>query len=165
MPVTVRKRAECISLLARFPMEVEGVLDVLRRGYPVTTAFSSMNPGISGIDCDLAVEEVSQFVLTRLNLAQGESSVNSITHGNCAGYWKDQPGRPSPKLGGRTAPTCSRGYPGPQTMPQYRIDKTTRQPQSKVGCTRRAPSWAWSLGGQMGYTLRERSAPSRLSRH
>jgi hypothetical protein len=59
-----------------------------------------------------------------------ELSVSWITPGNCAGFWKDQPGRPFEKIGGRTAPTCSRGYPGPQTMPKYRINKTT-QPQSK----------------------------------
>ena len=53
VPVTVRKRAGCISLLARFPMKVEGVLDVSRRGYPATTAFS-LNPGIGGIGCDIA---------------------------------------------------------------------------------------------------------------
>jgi hypothetical protein len=52
-----------------------------------------------------------------------EVSVSWITPGNCAGYWKDQPGCPSEKLGGRTARTCSRGYPGPQTMTKYRINK------------------------------------------
>jgi hypothetical protein len=31
VPVTVRKRAGCISLLARFPMKVEGVFDVSRQ--------------------------------------------------------------------------------------------------------------------------------------
>ena len=57
MPVTVWKRVGCISLLARFPMKVEGVLDVSRRGYPATTAFSSLNPGIctiGGIDFVIA---------------------------------------------------------------------------------------------------------------
>ena len=98
---------------------------VSRRGYPVTTAFSSLNPGIGGIGCDIAPQE-----FTRLNLAQRESSVSWITPGNCVGYWKDQPGRPSEKLEGRMAPRCSRGYPGPQTMPKYRINKTTHQPQA-----------------------------------
>ena len=69
--VTVRKQTGCISLLARFPMEVEGVLDVSRRGYPVTNAFSSLNPGIGGINSVIAVEGASQAVLKRLNLAQG----------------------------------------------------------------------------------------------
>ena len=41
VPVTVRRRTGCISLLARFPMKVEGVSDVSRRGHPVTTAFSA----------------------------------------------------------------------------------------------------------------------------
>jgi hypothetical protein len=93
VPVTVRKRTGCISLLARFPMKVEGVLNVSPRGYPATTAFSSLNPGICGIDCDIAVGGVSQVVLTRLNLAQRELSVSWITPGNCAGYWKDLSGR------------------------------------------------------------------------
>ena len=53
--VTVRKRVGYISLPARFPTKVEGVWDVSRRGYPVTTAFSSLNPGIGGIDSVIAV--------------------------------------------------------------------------------------------------------------
>ena len=55
VPVTVRKRTGCISLLARFPTKVEEGRNVSRRGYPVTTAFSSLNPGIGGIDCNIAV--------------------------------------------------------------------------------------------------------------
>ena len=43
-----------ISLLERLLMKVEGVLDVSHRGYPVTTAFSLLNPGIGGIVCDIA---------------------------------------------------------------------------------------------------------------
>ena len=43
-------------------------------------------------------------------------------------------GRPDPdaplKQWGRRTPTCSRGYPGPQTMPKYRINKTTHLPPS-----------------------------------
>ena len=85
--------------------------------HPATIAFSSLNPGIGGIDCVIAVEGVSQVVFIRLNLAQRKLSVSWITPGNCAGYWKDQPGRPSEKLEGRTAPTCSRGYPGPKLCP------------------------------------------------
>ena len=50
VPVTVRKRAGCISLLARFPMKVERVLNVTL-GYQAATAFSSLNPGIGGVDC------------------------------------------------------------------------------------------------------------------
>ena len=76
VPVAVRKRTGCISLLARFQMKVEGVLDVSHRGYPVTTAFSSLNPGIGGIDSVIAVAGVSQVVLTRLNLAQGEFRIS-----------------------------------------------------------------------------------------
>ena len=61
VPVTVWKRVGCISLLARFPMKVEGVLDVSRRGYPTTTAFSSLNPGIGGIGSDIAAGGVHKF--------------------------------------------------------------------------------------------------------
>ena len=35
-------------------MKVARVLDVSRRGYPVTTAFSSLHPGISGIGFAIA---------------------------------------------------------------------------------------------------------------
>ena len=69
--------------------------------------------------------------MTRLNLTQGESSVSWITRGNRAGYWRDQLGRPSEQWGSRTAPTCSRGYPGPQTMSKYRIK--FRQNEKKMG--------------------------------
>ena len=57
VPVTVRKRTRtgCISLLARFPTKVEEGRNVSRLGYPVTTAFSSLNPGIGGIDSVIAV--------------------------------------------------------------------------------------------------------------
>ena len=60
-------------------------------------------------------------------LAQAVTTVSWTTPGNCEDYWKG-PGRPSEKLGGRTAPTFLRGYPGPQTMPKYRIHKTTHHP-------------------------------------
>ena len=96
---------------------------------PVTTAFSSLNPGIIGIDSVIAVEGVHK--VQPCSYSCRELSVSWITPGNCAGYWRDQPGRPFEKLGGRTAPTCSRGYPGPQTMPKYRINKTTHQPELK----------------------------------
>ena len=45
-----------LTTLARFPMKVEGVLNVSPRGYPATTAFSSLNPGIGYIyiGCDIA---------------------------------------------------------------------------------------------------------------
>jgi hypothetical protein len=36
------------------------------------------------------------------------------------------------EIGGKHGPTCSRGYPGPQTMPEYRLNITTHQPQSKM---------------------------------
>jgi hypothetical protein len=41
------------------------------------------------------------------------------------GLLEGRPGRPFEAMGGRRAPTCSCGYPGPQTMPKYRINKTT----------------------------------------
>ena len=65
--VTVRKRTGCISLLARFPTKVEEGWNVSHRGYPVTTAFSSLNPGICGIDCVIEVGGVSQVLFTGLN--------------------------------------------------------------------------------------------------
>ena len=127
--VTVRKRAGYISLLGRFLMKVEGVLDASRWGYPVTTAFSSLNPAIGGIGCVIAAGGVSQGCVNKVKPFSMELTVIWITPGNCASYWKDQPGHPSEKLGGRTAPTCSRGYAGPQTMPKSRIRSTTHQPQ------------------------------------
>jgi hypothetical protein len=54
------------ATLARFPMKVEEGRKVSPRGYPATTAFSSLNPGIGGIDCDIAVEGVSQLRLCLL---------------------------------------------------------------------------------------------------
>ena len=47
-----------LASLARFPTKVEEGRSVSRRGYPVTTAFSSLNPGIGGIDSVIAVEGV-----------------------------------------------------------------------------------------------------------
>ena len=44
--------------LSRFSMKVEEGRNVLRQGYPVTTAFSSLNPGIGGIDSVIAVAGV-----------------------------------------------------------------------------------------------------------
>ena len=117
MPVTVRKRAGCISLLARFPMKVEEGWNASLRGYPATTAYSSLNPGIGGVDCVIAVEGVSQVVSTRLNLAQGESSVSWITPGKCAGYWKDQPGSPTEKLGEERPRPARVDTPGPKLYP------------------------------------------------
>ena len=55
VPATVWKWTGCISLLSRFPMKVEEGWNVSRQGYPATTAFSSLNPGISGIDSVIAV--------------------------------------------------------------------------------------------------------------
>ena len=53
--VTVQDERGSSATLARFPTKVEEGRSVSRRGYPVTTAFSSLNPGIGGIDCDMAV--------------------------------------------------------------------------------------------------------------
>ena len=47
-----------LATLARFPTKVEEGRNVSGRGYPVTTAFSSSNPGISGIGCVLAAAGV-----------------------------------------------------------------------------------------------------------
>ena len=47
-----------LATLARFPMKVEEGRNVSRWGYPVTTAFSSLNPGIIGIGCDIAAKGV-----------------------------------------------------------------------------------------------------------
>jgi hypothetical protein len=84
VPVTVRKRTGCISLLARFPTKVEGVFDVAPQGYPATTAFSSLNPGIGGIGCLIAAGGVH-----KIKPCSMEFTVSWITPGNCAGYWKD----------------------------------------------------------------------------
>ena len=53
-PVTAPGRGS-LATLARFPTKVEEGRNVSRRGYPVTTAFSSLNPGIGGIDSVIAV--------------------------------------------------------------------------------------------------------------
>ena len=47
-----------LTTLARFLMKVEEGRNVSRRGYPVTTAFSSLNPGIGGKDRVIAVAGV-----------------------------------------------------------------------------------------------------------
>ena len=109
---------------------MEGVLNVSFRGYPATTAFFSLKPGIGGIDCVIAVEGVSQVVLTRLNLAQGELSVSWIIPGNCAGNWKDQPGRPL-KIWGEERPRPTRvDTPAPKLSPNIAsINEITHQPQ------------------------------------
>ena len=56
--VTVQDERGSSATLARFPTKVEEGRNVSPRGYPATTAFSSLNPGIGGIDCDMAVEGV-----------------------------------------------------------------------------------------------------------
>ena len=56
--VTVQDERGSSATLARFPTTVEEGRNVSPRGYPATTAFSSLNPGIGGIDCDMAVEGV-----------------------------------------------------------------------------------------------------------
>ena len=87
-------------------MKVEGVLDVSRQGYLVTTAFSSLNPGIGGIDCVIAVAGVSQVVLTRLNLARGScqlagspQAIARVTGRTSPGdplkYWGEERPRPA----------------------------------------------------------------------
>ena len=58
-----------------------------------------------------------KVVLTRLNLVQGETSVSWIAAGNCAGYWKDQPGRPSEKMGEERPRPARVGTPGPKLCP------------------------------------------------
>ena len=84
VPVTVRKRAGCISLLARFPMKVEGVLDVSRRGYPATTAFSSLNPGICSIDSVIAVEGGGREFLLLTSKEEQNYGVLGRTERSCA---------------------------------------------------------------------------------
>ena len=44
-----------LAILARFRMKVEEGRNVSPRGYTATTAFSSLNPGIGGIDSVIAV--------------------------------------------------------------------------------------------------------------
>ena len=46
------------ATLARFLMKVEEGRNVSPWGYPATTAFSSLNPGIGGIDSVIAVAGV-----------------------------------------------------------------------------------------------------------
>ena len=94
-----------------------------------------LTPGLPSHDCILLIKPKNRWYRLRHSCRRSftscvnkvkpcsrELSVSWITPGNCASYWKDQPGHPPEKLGGRTAPTCSRGYPGPQTMPKYRIN-------------------------------------------
>ena len=54
-PVTAQDEQGSSTTLARFPTKVEGGGKVLRRGYPVTTAFSSLNLGIGGLDSVIVV--------------------------------------------------------------------------------------------------------------
>ena len=53
--VTVQDERGSSATLARFPTTVEEGRNVSPRGYPATTAFSSLNLGIGSIDCDIAV--------------------------------------------------------------------------------------------------------------
>ena len=54
-PVTALQTGRALpTTLARFPTKVEEGRNVSPRGYPATTAFCSLNPGISGIGCDIA---------------------------------------------------------------------------------------------------------------
>ena len=57
-PVTVQDERGSSATLARFPTKVEEGRSVSRRGYPATTAFSSLNLGIGGIDSVIAVAGV-----------------------------------------------------------------------------------------------------------
>ena len=52
------ERAGLSATLARFPTKVEEGRNVSHRGYPVTTAFSSLNPGIGGIDSVILEERL-----------------------------------------------------------------------------------------------------------
>ena len=56
--VTVQDDRGSSATLARFQTKVEEGQSVSPRGYPATTAFSSLNPGIGGIDSVIAVEGV-----------------------------------------------------------------------------------------------------------
>ena len=49
------KRAGLFGNLGEIPDEGGRGPECVTPGYPVTTAFSSLNPGIGGIDCDIAV--------------------------------------------------------------------------------------------------------------
>ena len=57
-PVTAQDERGSSTTLARFPTKVEEGRSVSPRGYPATTAFSSLNPGIVGIDSVIAVAGV-----------------------------------------------------------------------------------------------------------
>ena len=69
-----------IRLLADPPDEAERVQVVSRWGLPGHDCILLITLGVGGIVCDLADGGVSQVVLTRLNLAQGELSqrLNSL---------------------------------------------------------------------------------------
>ena len=56
--VTVQDERGSSATLARFPTKVEEGRNVSPRGYPATTAFSSLNPGIGSIDNVIAVAGV-----------------------------------------------------------------------------------------------------------
>ena len=62
-PVTAQDERGSSTTLARFPTKVEEGRSVSRRGYPVTTAFSSLNPGIGGIDSVIAVAGVHNLAM------------------------------------------------------------------------------------------------------
>ena len=74
--------------------------------------------------------QINQYLVTQPLRNLGSDPLRNLDYdpclehpGSCVGYCKDQPGLPSEKLGGRTAPTFSRGYPGPQTMPKHLINE------------------------------------------
>ena len=75
--------------LARFPMKVEEGRNVSPRDYPAMTAFSSLNPGISGIDSVIAVRGVHKVTpCSEGTCSQALTIVSWTTPGNCASYWK-----------------------------------------------------------------------------
>ena len=52
------KRAGLFGNLGEIPDEGGRGQGCVTPGYPATTAFSSLNSGLGGIDCDIAVERV-----------------------------------------------------------------------------------------------------------
>ena len=124
-----------LTTLARFPMKVEEGRNVSPWGHPATTAFSSLNPGICGIDCVREVQGIPQVVLTRLNLAQGSCQLVGLPQvARVTGRIARVTGRTSPgaplKNWGEERPRPARvDTPGPKLMPKYRINKTTHQQQ------------------------------------
>ena len=76
-----------LTTLARFPMKVEEGRNVSPRGGPATTAYSSLNPDIGGIDSALAVAGVHKVKpCSEGTCSQAVTIVTWTTvPGNCAG--------------------------------------------------------------------------------